>query len=173
MGPYPNALENESTLVIMIDGRIVIRKPIGGRADLSLADRQAGTGRALVMERFSKIPVHVEAGRRDVVVAFIDRSHVESDENFQVLEPYNGLTGGAAALGRRSELRDAIEIVGPFHPTGISKTPSRALIFVCEPKPQNGQRESSCASRITENLARSRVPAAGHGGRYETPDAVL
>ena len=33
------------------------------------------------MERFSKIPVQVQAGVRDVVVAFIDRSHVESDEN--------------------------------------------------------------------------------------------
>ena len=33
------------------------------------------------MERFAKIPVQVQAGVRDVVVAFIDRSHVESDEN--------------------------------------------------------------------------------------------
>ena len=41
---------------------------------------QAGTGRAQIMERFSKIPVQVEAGVRDVVVAFIDRSHVETDE---------------------------------------------------------------------------------------------
>ena len=37
------------------------------------------------MERFSKIPVQVEAGVRDVVVAFIDRSHVETDENFEKL----------------------------------------------------------------------------------------
>jgi mono/diheme cytochrome c family protein len=155
VGPYSNALETQSTLVIMIDGRMVFRQPIGGRADLSLADRQAGTGRSRIMDRFSKIPVHVEAGRRDVVVAFIDRSHVASDENFQFLEPYGGLTGGAAALGRRSELRDAVEIVGPFHPTGISETPSRALVFICEPQP--GERtgeESACARRIAENLAR-------------------
>jgi mono/diheme cytochrome c family protein len=151
VGPYSNALETQSTLVIMIDGRMVFRQPIGGRADLALADRQAGTGRSRIMERFSKIPVHVEAGRRDVVVAFIDRSHVASDENFQFLEPYGGLTGGAAALNRRSELRDAVEIVGPFHPTGISETASRALIFICEPK---AAEESACARRITENLAR-------------------
>jgi mono/diheme cytochrome c family protein len=155
VGPYSNALETQCTLVIMIDGRMVFRQPIGGRADLALADRQAGTGRSRIMERFSKIPVHVEAGRRDVVVAFIDRSHVASDENFQFLEPYGGLTGGAAALNRRSELRDAVEIVGPFHPTGVSETASRALIFICEP--QAGERtgeESACARRITENLAR-------------------
>ncbi|HTC34768.1 MAG TPA: DUF1592 domain-containing protein [Bryobacteraceae bacterium] len=151
VGPYSNALETQSTLVVMIDGRMVFRKPIGGRTDLALVDRQAGTGRSQIMDRFSKIPVHVEAGRHEVAVAFIDRSHVASDENFQVLEPYNGLTGGAAALNGRAELRDAIEIVGPFHPTGISETASRDLIFICEPKAGD---ESACAHRITENLAR-------------------
>ncbi len=74
VGPYSNALENMSTVVIMVDGKIAFRKPIGGPEDLSLADRQAGTGRARIMERFSKIPVPVKAGVRDVVVAFIDRS---------------------------------------------------------------------------------------------------
>jgi mono/diheme cytochrome c family protein len=150
VGPYSNALETQSTLVIMIDGRTVFRQPIGGRTDLTLVDRQAGSGRSRIMERFSKIPVHVEAGRRDVVVAFIDRSHVASDENFQFLEPYNGLTGGAAALNRRAELRDAVEIVGPFQPTGISETASRGLIFICEPKAGD---DRACARRITEHLA--------------------
>jgi Protein of unknown function (DUF1592)/Protein of unknown function (DUF1588)/Protein of unknown function (DUF1585)/Protein of unknown function (DUF1595)/Protein of unknown function (DUF1587) len=151
VGPYSNALETQSTLVILIDGRMVFRKPIGGRADLALVDRQAGTGRSRIMERFSKIPVHLEAGSHQVAVAFIDRSHVASDENFQHLEPYNGLTGGAAALNGRAELRDAVEIVGPFQPTGISETASRALIFICNPKTGD---ESACAHRITENLAR-------------------
>ena len=155
VGPYSNALETQSTLVIMIDGRMVFRKPIGGRTDLALVDRLAGTGRSRIMERFSKIPVHVEAGSHEVAVAFIDRSHVASDENFQILEPYNGLTGGAAALNGRAELRDAVEIVGPFQPTGISETASRALIFICKPKTAGltGD-ESACARRITENLAR-------------------
>jgi len=151
VGPYTASLENESTLVIMIDGRIVFRKTIGGRADQALADRQAGTGRALIMERFSKIPVQVEAGMHDVAVAFIDSADVESDENFQHPLGYGGLTGGAASLNRMSDLRDAVDIVGPYNPAGVSKTPSRALIFVCEPKPQE---EVSCARQITENLAR-------------------
>jgi len=151
VGPYPNALENESTLVIQIDGRIVFRKPIGGLADLVLADRDAGTGRAQIMERFSKIPVQVKAGVRDVVVAFIDRSHVESDENFEKLQGYGGLTGSQAVLERMAVLRDGVVIAGPFNPTGVSMTPSRALIFVCDAKAAG---ESSCARQITENLAR-------------------
>ncbi len=151
VGPYSNALENESTVVIMIDGRIVFRKPIGGPADLALADRTAGTGRAQIMARFSKIPVPVKAGVRDVVVAFIERSHVETGELLEKLQGYGGLTGGQAPLNRTANLVDGVEVAGPFNPTGISATPSRALIFVCNPKPTE---ESSCARQITENLAR-------------------
>ncbi len=81
LGLYTSTVENESTLVIMIDGKIVFRKPIGGPADLALADRKAADGRAAIMDRFSKIPVQMQAGVHDVVVAFIDRAHVESDEN--------------------------------------------------------------------------------------------
>jgi mono/diheme cytochrome c family protein len=151
VGEYTAALERASTLVILIDDKIVFREPLGGAADQALADRKAGDGRAQVMARFAKIPVKVEAGVRDVVVAFIDRSHVETDENLEKLEPYGGLTGSKAVLNRMPRLGDGVEIVGPFHTAGISKTPSRALIFVCDPKPNA---ESACARQITENLAR-------------------
>jgi hypothetical protein len=151
VGPYSNSLERENTVVIMIDGRIVFRKSIGGAADLSLADRKAGTGRAQVMERFSKIPVSVKAGVRDVVIAFVDRSHVETSENLEKLQGYGGLTGGAAATDRLAHLLDGVVVAGPFNPTGVSATPSRALIFVCDPKNSG---EPACARKITENLAR-------------------
>ena len=151
VGPYSNALENESTVVIMIDGRTVFRKPIGGPEDLALADRTAGTGRARIMDRFSKIPVPVKAGVRDVVVAFIDRSHVETGELFEKLQGYGGLTGGQAPTDRRAHLVDGVEVAGPFNPTGVSTTPSRALIFVCDPMVIG---DSSCARQITQNLAR-------------------
>jgi mono/diheme cytochrome c family protein len=154
VGLYTSTVENESTLVIMIDGKIVFRKPIGGPADQALADRKAAVGRAEIMERFSKIPVQVQAGVRDVVVAFIERSHVESDENVANPNASGGLNGTIAfgqASGRMPSLRDGVEIVGPYSPKGVSRTPSRALIFVCDPKPAE---ELSCAGQITENLAR-------------------
>jgi hypothetical protein len=163
VGPYSNALERENTVVIMIDGRIVFRKSIGGAADLSLADRTAGTGRAQIMDRFSKIPVTAKAGVRDVVVAFVDRPHVETSENLEKLQPYGGLTGGAAPTDRRPHLLDGVVVAGPFNPTGVSTTPSRALIFVCDPKNAERKRDSAqpqvnaetaCARKITENLAR-------------------
>jgi hypothetical protein len=163
VGPYSNALERENTVVIMIDGRIVFRKSLGGPADLALADRTAGTGRAQIMERFSKIPVQVKAGVRDVVVAFVDRPQVETSENLEKLQPYGGLTGGAAPTDRRPHLLDGVVVAGPFNPTGLSMTPSRALIFVCDPKNAERKRDSAqpqvnaeaaCAKQIAENLAR-------------------
>jgi mono/diheme cytochrome c family protein len=151
VGLYTGSVENESTLVGMIDGKIVFRKPIGGPADQALADRKGADGRAMIMERFQKIPVQVKAGVRDVVIAFIDRSHVESDENVASQPVFNGLTGGTAVAARMPRLVNGVEVVGPYNPAGISKTPSRALIFVCDPK---GAEELSCARQITENLAR-------------------
>jgi mono/diheme cytochrome c family protein len=152
VGLYTGPIENQSTLVIMIDDKIVFRKPIGGPADQALADRLGAPGRAEIMERFAKIPVQVQAGVRDVVVAFIDRSHVESDENIANPAGFNGLTGSIAqANGRMPRLVDGVEIVGPYNPKGVSRTSSRALIFVCDPKPAE---ELSCARQITENLAR-------------------
>src|SRR5262245_51050403 len=164
VGPYSNSLVRENTVVIMIDGRTVFRKSIGGAADLSLADRKAGTGRAQIMERFSKIPVQVKAGVRDVVVAFVDRSHVETSENLKNLLGYAGTTGSNAAPDWMAHLLEpGVAVAGPFNPTGVSMTPSRTLIFVCDPQKtraaQARQREASsdepaCARQIAENLAR-------------------
>jgi len=153
VGLYTAQMENESTLVIMIDGKIVLKRNIGGPADLAAAQRLAADGRASIMERFTKIPVQVKAGMRDVVVGFIDRAHVESDENVAVLNAFGGFRGCGydPNAGRMALLCDGIEITGPFNPTGISTTASRALIFVCDPKKIG---EAPCAKQITETLAR-------------------
>jgi hypothetical protein len=151
LGLYTGVLENESTLVIMIDGKIVFRKSIGGREDQDLVDKKGPEGRAEIMSRFSKIPFHIETGVHDVAVAFADRSHVESDEN--VAAGFRGIgdLGFGAGTERMPRLGNGVEIVGPYNPTGVSKTPSRGLIFVCDPKTSG---ESECARKITENLAR-------------------
>ncbi|HTC33229.1 MAG TPA: DUF1592 domain-containing protein [Bryobacteraceae bacterium] len=151
LGLYTSTVENASTLVIMIDGGIVFRKTIGGPADLSLADRKGSDARAVIMDRFSKIPVQMSAGVHDIVVAFIDRAHVESDDN--VAGGFNGI--GALGFGdgnnRMAHLANGIEINGPFNATGVSQTASRALIFVCDPHKIG---EPACAKQITEHLAR-------------------
>src|SRR5215469_10436109 len=152
VGIYASTLENQSTLVIMIDGKIVFRGSIGGPEDQALHGRKGPEGRAEITARFAKIPLQVEAGVHDVVVAFIDRSHVESDHN--IADPFfDALTVvcSCAPPGRRVRLDDGVEITGPYNPQGVSKTPSRALIFVCDPETKG---ESYCAKEITANLAR-------------------
>ena len=150
VGIYASTLENQSTLVIMIDGKIVFRQTIGGPDDWAL-HAKGPPGRAEIMARFSKIPVQVQAGVHDIVVAFIDRSHVESPHN--IADPFfDALTVvcSCAPPGRRVRLEEGVEITGPYNPQGVSRTPSRALIFVCDPTTKE---ETSCARQITENLA--------------------
>src|SRR5678816_1241041 len=118
VGIYASTLENQSTLVIMVDGKTVFRQTIGGPEDWALHSK-GPKGRAQIMERFSKIPVHAEAGVHDVVVAFIDRSHVESPHN--IADPFfDALTivCSCAPPGRRNKLVDGVVISGPFNPQG-------------------------------------------------------
>jgi hypothetical protein len=86
-----------------------------------------------------------------VTVGFIDRSHVESDENVAAGFGGIGVLGFGAGNTRIPRLSDGIEVTGPFNATGVSKTVSRALIFVCDPQKTA---EAACAKQIAENLAR-------------------
>jgi mono/diheme cytochrome c family protein len=138
LGLYTGSLENEATLVLMIDGKVMFRKPIGGLADLMLNNRKAGDGRQQIADRFRNVSLQVQAGVREVVVGFIDRSRFES--------PSNQGGGGGGGLPNFS----SIEIKGPYNPTGVS-TESRRLIYVCDP---NADGEARCARQIAENLAR-------------------
>jgi mono/diheme cytochrome c family protein len=137
VGLYTGRLENENTLVIMVDGQIQFREPIGGLADLMLNHREAGDGRAQIQQRFTKVPIQVEAGVHDVVVGFIERSQFESTAN---------AAGGGG--GNQPGLGD-VEIVGPYDVTGVS-SPSRELIYVCDPQSAG---EAACARQIAESLA--------------------
>jgi len=151
VGLYTGSLENESTLVVMVDGKIMFKKPIGGLADLMLNNLKAGDGRAQIEDRFKKIPIQVQAGVREIVIGFIERSRFESAANVGG----GGFGGGVPNLGD-------IQIVGPYKVTGVS-TISRQLIYVCDPaerKPDRAQPqekpagEAACAKQIAANLAK-------------------
>jgi mono/diheme cytochrome c family protein len=140
LGLYTGSLENAATLVVMIDGKTMFKKSIGGVDDLMLNNRKAGDGRAQIQDRFDKIPLQVQAGVREVVVGFIDRSRFESISS----------QGGGGFGGGGLPNFDNIEITGPYKATGVS-TLSRSLIYVCDPKAAG---EAPCAKQIAENLSR-------------------
>jgi hypothetical protein len=150
LGPYNSTLENESTMVITIDGSIVFRQSVGGPEDLALGDLEGPAGHAEIMSRFTEIPVQVDAGVRDVMVTFIGRSSVESDENVGARFAGIGALGFGAGNSRMPRLDDGVQIVGPYDSTGVSETDSRALIFVCDP---GTTPDAACARQIAENLA--------------------
>jgi hypothetical protein len=115
----------------------MFKKAIGGLDDLMVNNRKAGDGRAQIQDRFDKIPLQIQAGVREVIVGFIDRSRFESTSS---------QGGGGTGLPNFVN----IEITGPYKMTGVS-TESRRLIYVCDPKTGG---ETPCAKQIAENLAR-------------------
>jgi mono/diheme cytochrome c family protein len=106
LGLYTGSLENEATLVLMIDGKVMFRKPLGGLNDLMLNNRKAGDGRQQIADRFRNVSLQVPAGVREVVVGFIDRSRFES--------PSNQTGGGGGGLPNFN----SIEIKGPYNSPG-------------------------------------------------------
>ena len=151
IGLYNSGLQNRTTLVLMLDGKIVFKGDIGGAEDLHLANVKGTDGWAQILERFQKIPVKVEAGNHDIMLGFVDRSHVESDDN---VVTGGGGFGGASTGAPMARLADpknvSLEIKGPYNPTGISHSTTRPMIFVCDPAKIG---DAPCAKQIAENLA--------------------
>jgi hypothetical protein len=149
-GLYPRGVENETTVVVLIDRKEVFRQKVGGEADLAFVDRGGGApaGEKL-MERFANIPVQVTAGVHEVVVTFIERSQVETDDPIAGGTLYHGrLIKGYLRLPR---VVGPIHVVGPYAATGPTRTPSREKLLIC--KPEVPEQERACAERITRDIA--------------------
>ena len=104
---------------------------------------------AAINARFMDIPVKVTAGPHKVGVMFVARTFAEPDEVLHSFRP----SAGEDRIPRIGSL----EIQGPFNPTGISDTPSRARVFVCRPRNQSD--ELPCAKTILSSIARRRTVA--------------
>ena len=139
-GLYPRGMETVATLVILVDGKEVARRELGGPEDMSRAERDGPKGRAAIVAKLSGIPAQIKAGAHEVIVTFVERSWAVS----------NDATGNGKVSGMPI-LRDGVQVVGPFSPTGLSLSESRAKIFVCQPKV--AAEERACAERIARHLA--------------------
>src|SRR5215468_2179050 len=149
-GLYPRGVENETAVVVLIDRKEVFRQKVGGDADRAFVDRGGGApaGEKL-MQRFADIPVQVTAGVHEIVVTFIERSRVATDDVIAGGNLFHGfLIKGYLRLPR---LMGAIKLAGPYDATGPTRTPSREKLFIC--KPEAPEQERACAERITQDLA--------------------
>jgi mono/diheme cytochrome c family protein len=138
-GLYPRGMETEATLLILVDGKEVARKQIGGPEDMTLTEKEGPRGRAAIVAKLTGIPAHIKAGSHEVMATFIERSWAAS----------NDATGGGRVSGMPI-IRDGIQVVGPFAPEGLSLSDSRARIFVCRPTTESEQRP--CAQQIARHL---------------------
>jgi Protein of unknown function (DUF1592)/Protein of unknown function (DUF1588)/Protein of unknown function (DUF1585)/Protein of unknown function (DUF1587)/Protein of unknown function (DUF1595)/Cytochrome C oxidase, cbb3-type, subunit III len=139
-GLYPRGMETAATMVVLVDGKEVARREIGGHDDLSTADRDGPKGRLQLVAKVSGVPAHVPAGAHSVTVTFVERSWAMS----------NDPTGGGRVVGMPI-IRDGVQVVGPFQPQGLSLSESRAKIFVCQPK--SAAEEKPCAEKIARHMA--------------------
>src|SRR5581483_5635799 len=156
-GLYPRGMETTATLVLLVDGKEVARRQLGGPEDLTLADRDGPKGRTAIVAKISGIPVQIKAGEHTVTATFIERSWAES----------NDPTGAGRTFGIGMPIiRDGVQVVGPYSPQGLSLSASRAKIFICEPtKPDE---ERPCAERIARHLATQafRRPVTGEDVKW-------
>ena len=163
LGLYTANLENAATVVLLIDGKVVFKKAIGGLDDLMLNNRKAGDGRAQIQARFDKIPIQVQAGIREVAVGFVERSRFESTSYLAG----GGLGGGAVFAGSgglqplfRDDANSFLQIKGPYNPNGIS-TLSHSLIYVCDPAQRKPDAKRERGSAKPQETAQPQVTAAG------------
>ena len=169
-GLYPRGVENETTVVVLIDRKEVFREKVGGDADREFVDRGGGApAGAKLMQRFANIPVQVTAGVHEVVVTFIERSRVATDDLIAGGTQYHGFAfKGYLRLPR---LIGSIQVVGPHAATGPTRTPSREKLFICKPEVARARtrlrRAHHCGSR------RACLPPARHQGRYRRADGLL
>src|SRR5262247_4214045 len=132
-GLYPRGVENETNVVVLIDRKEVVRVKVGGDADRAFVDRGGGApAGAKLMQRVTDIPVQVTAGVHEVVVTFIERSRVATDDVIAGGNLFHGfLIKGYLRLPR---LMGAIKLAGPYEATGPMRTPSREKLLICRPE---------------------------------------
>ena len=150
IGLYNRQMQNTTTLVLLIDGKPVFKGDLGGEHDLWLANVKGTDGWQQILDRFQKIPVKLLAGEHEIMAGFIQRSHVESDDNVGGGAVDLAAAGGAVPIAGFRRGIDILEIKGPYNPTGITDSKTRPMIFVCDPKKIG---ELPCARQIAQNLA--------------------
>jgi mono/diheme cytochrome c family protein len=151
MGLYPRGAQTAATLLILIDGVEKVRKDIGGPEYIDLADRDGPEGRKAILAKVASA-VPVTAGRHEVVMTYIERARSLSNDATAGGGFIGGNFGGNLG-GRVSDvpiIQTAIEIEGPFAPTGLSMSASRSKIFICQPKSEAEERP--CAEKIARHL---------------------
>jgi hypothetical protein len=133
----------DNHVIATLDGKKFWETHIGGEEDMKAIDQKQDPAVDAINKRLKGIRFKATAGPHKIAVTFVHRTFAESDDKL-----YSQSGGGQDRVLRVANF----EIKGPYNPTGISDTPSRAKIFICHP--QSPAEEDPCAGRILQHLAR-------------------
>ena len=134
-----------NTFVITIDGEEVYTAELGGKDDHAAQAKSMNDVRPIIDARMTA-RVTVTAGPHDVGFTFRERPGQLQDVWVPSVRDSQEIhyTGGLPKL-------KSVGIEGPYNVTGVSSTPSRERVFVCQPKV--AAEEAACASRIVRHVA--------------------
>jgi hypothetical protein len=134
------------TFVITVDGVEVYSAPVGGPVDHEIQSRDMNEARELVDKRMTG-RARITAGPHDVGFTWRERPFVLQD----VWQPARRDSQEIHNISGNPKLR-TVSIQGPFNVKGVSQSPSRKRLFICQPASQ--AQETACAEQILSNLAR-------------------
>ena len=133
--------------VILVDGEQVYSAQIGGPEihDLQIEDQVLA--KLEIDQLMTSSPIPISAGPHDVAFTWVERP--EKEQN--AWQPPLRSSQDVHNIAGYPRLETAT-ITGPFSVTGVSDTPSRERIFVCEPA--SAAEEAPCAAEIFSTLAK-------------------
>ena len=138
---FPGAVRQESDLDVSVDGERVALLTVGRNP------QQRGASGVITFEAEPDVETRVplQAGPRDITVAFLPRSAAASG---------GVVRSGRGGRGRQPSIASVI-VRGPFGADGAGDTPSRQRIFSCRPGTgaASADREA-CAREILATTAR-------------------
>ncbi len=143
---WGNGMEYENPLVVTLDDKIVYQTVIGGEEDMKLYDQVQSGALDRVNARLKNIKFPATAGPHKIGVTFRRQSFAESDDQLQMSAPGGGQD--------RSYRVSSFQLLGPFDAKGLSSTPSRDRILICNPAKDKTKTPEACAKEIFSALAK-------------------
>ena len=143
---WGNGMEYENPLVVTVDNKIVYQTVIGGEEDMKLYDQVQNGALDRVNARLKNIKFQTTAGPHKIGVTFRRQSFAQSDDQLQMFAPGGGQD--------RSYRVNSFQLLGPFDAKGLSSTPSRDRILICNPAKDKTKTPEACAKEIFSTLAK-------------------
>jgi len=143
---WGNGMEYENPLVVTLDNKIVYQTVVGGEEDNKLYDQVQNGAIDKLNARLKNIKFQATAGPHKIGVTFRRQSFAESDDQLQISTPGGGQD--------RSYRVSSFQLLGPFDVKGLSSTPSRERVLICDPAKDKTKTPEACAKEIFSTLAK-------------------